>query len=157
MMSRIKAVARYGMALFYIAAGVNHFRDPGFYLDIVPIWMPRPHELVVASGFVEVSLGVLVALPWTASLAAWGIILMLLAFLPVHVHMLLHNHLYPDVPTSFLGLRFPLQGLLILWAFWFTDQRPPGSRQDRPASRIDPSAATDGGTAEARPRRAASD
>ena len=45
---------------------------------------------------------------------------MLIAFLPVHLHMLMHSSLYPEVPVLFLWLRFPIQAVLVLWAYWYT-------------------------------------
>ena len=119
----VKSALRYAMAAFYVIAGVNHFRDPDFYLALMPSYLPLHAELVAATGVLEIALGVLMAIPRTAALAAWGIILMLLAFLPVHVHMLVNNHLYPQIPTSMLWLRFPIQGLFILWACWYTTPR----------------------------------
>lgn len=119
----VKSVLRYAMAAFYVVAGVNHFRDPDFYASLMPPYVPFHTELVALTGALEIVLGVLVALPRTAPIAAWGIIVMLLAFLPAHVHMLVNNHLYPQAPTSMLWLRFPIQALLILWAFWYTAPR----------------------------------
>lgn len=124
-MSKVKLVLRLLMALFYVVAGINHFRDPEFYLRIMPPYLPWHGALVQISGIAEIALGALVAIPATARAAAWAIIAMLLAFLPVHVHMLVNNHLFTEVPTSFLWLRFPLQGLLVLWAWWYTlPERP---------------------------------
>jgi uncharacterized membrane protein len=91
---------------------------------------------VYLSGIIEIVLGVLVAIPRTAAMAGWGIILMLIAFLPVHVHMLVNNHLYPEAPTSVLWLRFPIQALFILWAYWYTTPRSSrvGSTGTEPAT-----------------------
>jgi uncharacterized membrane protein len=119
----VKSLLRYAMAAFYIVAGVNHFVRPDFYLSLIPPYFPLHAELVVLTGVLEIVLGILVAIPRTAALAAWGIILMLIAFLPVHVHMLVNNHLYPEAPTSVLWLRFPIQALFILWAYWYTAPR----------------------------------
>jgi uncharacterized membrane protein len=119
----VKSVLRWVMAAFYVWAGVNHFVRPEFYLNLMPPYIPLHTELVYLSGIIEIALGVLVAIPRTAAMAAWGIILMLIAFLPVHVHMLVNNHLYPEAPTSVLWLRFPIQALLILWAYWYTKPR----------------------------------
>jgi uncharacterized membrane protein len=121
----VKSVLRYVMAAFYVWAGINHFVRPEFYLNLMPPYIPLHTELVYLSGIIEIVLGVLVAIPRTAAMAAWGIILMLLAFLPVHVHMLVNNHLYPEAPTSVLWLRFPIQALFILWAYWYTTPRAP--------------------------------
>jgi uncharacterized membrane protein len=116
----VKIVLRYAMAAFYVWGGVNHFLNPDFYLPLMPPYIALHAELVALTGVIEIVLGLLVAIPRTAWIGAWGIILMLIAFLPVHVHMLVNNHLYPDVPTSLLWLRFPIQGLFILWAYWYT-------------------------------------
>jgi uncharacterized membrane protein len=86
--------------------------------------MPLHTELVYLSGIAEIVLGVLVAIPRTALFAGWCIIAMLIAFLPVHVHMLVNNHLYPEAPTWALVARFPLQAIFILWAYWYTTDRP---------------------------------
>jgi uncharacterized membrane protein len=119
----VKTVLRYGMAAFYIFGGVNHFLRPEFYLSLMPPYLPLHAELVALTGVLETLLGILVAIPRTASIGAWGIILMLIGFLPVHVHMLVNNHLYPEAPTSILWLRFPIQALFILWAYWYTEPR----------------------------------
>ena len=108
------------MAAFYFMGGVNHFRDAQFYLDMMPPYIPAHGAMVAVSGVAEILLAILVLVPATRTLAAWGIILMLIAFLPVHVHMLVNNHLFPGVPTAFLWGRFPAQALLIVWAWWYT-------------------------------------
>jgi uncharacterized membrane protein len=126
MLQAIKTGSRLLMAVFYIAAGVNHFRAPEFYTAMMPPYMDLHLQWVYLSGVAEIALGGLLAVPRTARLAAWGIIAMLLAFLPVHVHMLVNNHLFPAVPTSLLWLRFPMQAVLILWAWIYT--LPPRER-----------------------------
>ena len=116
----IKLVLKVVMAAFYIFSGFNHFRDPGFYLNIMPPYLPAHDAAVVWSGVAEVVLGGLLLWPRGQWLAAWGIVAMLVAFLPVHVHMLVNNHLYPETPALFLWLRFPMQALLLAWAYWYT-------------------------------------
>ena len=76
--------------------------------------------MVGLSGVAEIGLGVLVLVPRTQIVAAWGIIAMLVVFLPVHIHMLVNHELYPEAGVAFLWLRFPLQGVLVLWAWWYT-------------------------------------
>ena len=78
----------------------------------MPAYIPLHTELVYLSGIVEIVLGVLVAIPRTAVFGGVGHHPMLIAFLPVHVHMLVNNHLYPEAPTSVLWLRFPIQALV---------------------------------------------
>jgi hypothetical protein len=42
------------MAVLFVVAGLNHFRDPGFYLVMMPPQLPLPLELIYLSGVLEV-------------------------------------------------------------------------------------------------------
>ena len=119
-MKTIKLVFMVLMAGFYVLGGVNHFRDPAFYLNIMPPYLPAHGAAVALSGVAEVLLGGLLLWPRSRQLAAWSIIAMLVAFLPVHVHMLANSTLYPEVPVLFLWARFPMQAVLVIWAYWYT-------------------------------------
>lgn len=107
------------MALLYVAAGVNHFYRPGFYLNIMPPWIPAHEFLVQLSGVAEILLGIGVLLEPTRRMSAWLIIAMLVAFMPVHIHMVLNAASY-DVPLWALWLRLPLQAALAWWAWCYT-------------------------------------
>lgn len=119
-MDTLKTIFRIIFALFFVAAGVNHFVSPDFYLNIMPPYLPWPYALVLISGAAEVVLGVGLLIPKTRRLAAWGLIALLIAVLPAHVHMVMNPQLYPDIPVVGLWLRLPVQGLLILWAWTYT-------------------------------------
>ncbi len=118
-MGVLKEVLKYLMAAAYIAAGVNHFANPDFYTKIMPPYIPAHETMVAWSGVAEVALGALLLDPRFRTLAAWGIVAMLVVFLTVHVHMLV-NHEDFGMPYWGLVLRLPLQALLILWAWWYT-------------------------------------
>ena len=119
-MKVFKIVTKIIFAVFFIAAGFNHFIDPAFYLRIVPPYLPWPQMLVVVSGMAEIVLGVGLLIPRLSRLAAWGLIGLLIAVFPANIHMAMHPELYPTIPESLLWLRLPLQGLLIIWAYWYT-------------------------------------
>ena len=127
-MKTTKLVLKVLMAVFYVVAGVNHFLNPAFYLDIMPPYMPAHGAAVALGGVAEGLLGALLLWPRTQRLAAWGVIAMLVTFLSVHVHMLVNSHLYPEVTVLFLWLRFPLQAVLVLWAYWYTLGTGPTAR-----------------------------
>lgn len=109
----------YLMGFMYIFAGSFHFLKPGMYLRIMPRYLPAHKMLVYLSGFVEIILGGLVCIPVTKDLAIMGIILMLLAFLPVHFYMLSSEKAGAGIPQWVLILRLPLQFLLIWWAWYY--------------------------------------
>ncbi len=121
-MSKIKSILKYLLAFFFVGAGINHFLHPDFYINIMPPYLPWHRELVYLSGVLEIVVGVMVFLPPFTALAGWGIIALLIAFMPVHIHMVVHTELYPDIKPLLLWLRLPLQGLFVLWAYWVTRQ-----------------------------------
>ena len=113
-------------ASFFLVAGVAHFTSTDFFVKIVPPFLPFHRELVFASGVFEISLGLLLLIPQTTRLAAWGLIALLIAVFPANLYMFQHQELF-HVPPLALLLRLPMQGVLILWAWFYT--RP----QRRPA------------------------
>lgn len=122
-MSLTKRVLLWVMALFYILGGVNHFINAQFYMPMMPPYLPWHAALVFLSGVAELGLGIAVLIPSLRRIAAWGIILLLIAILPANIHIALHN-----IPvfgaTEGAGVwnwvRLPVQGVLILWAWWYT-------------------------------------
>jgi len=108
------------MAALYILAGVNHFRDPDFYLRIMPDFLPAHLTLIYISGVVEIALGILLFPPSTRRYAAWAIIAMLVVFMLVHVPMALYPESFPGFSPTALWVRIPIQGVLILWALSHT-------------------------------------
>lgn len=114
------AISLYLMAGIYMLAGHIHFLKPRMYEGIIPPYLPSPRALVYLSGLAEIGLGAGLLFEETRSLSAWGIILMLLAFLPVHIYMLRADKFRRKFPAWALWVRLPLQFLLIYWAYQFT-------------------------------------
>ncbi len=135
-MSTAKRILLGLMGVFYILAGVNHFRVPEFYLPMMPPYLPWHVELVALSGLAEVALGVAVLVPGLRRPAACGIIALLIAVFPANLHVALH-----DVPiggaTEGAGVlnwvRLPFQAVLIAWAWWYTGPEEERSPQPRAA------------------------
>jgi uncharacterized membrane protein len=108
------------MAAAYIAAGVNHFWHPEMYERIMPPWLPAHRALVLLSGLFEIILGLLLLFPQARSLAAWGLIILLIAVFPANVQMAF-NYADKNHPHLWLALvRLPLQFFLIWWAWQYT-------------------------------------
>ncbi|WP_443946074.1 DoxX family protein [Pedobacter sp. AW1-32] len=112
---------RWMYAIFYIAAGANHFISSEAYLAIMPPYLPLPITLIYISGVAEIGLGVLSLFSPTQKIANLLIILMLIAFLPAHIYMIQSApFMLGTVKVTLLiaWARIPLQFLLIFWA-WF--------------------------------------
>lgn len=104
-------------------AGINHFLDTDFYVNIMPSYLPLHRELVYLSGVFEIALGALLLFQRTTKLAAWGLIALLIAVFPANVQMALHPELYTQFSPTALWLRLPLQFVLIAFVYWFTRSR----------------------------------
>jgi uncharacterized membrane protein len=123
-MSLVKTILRYLLAIFILLAGINHFRDPDFYLKIIPPYLPWHEAINYISGVAEIILGIMLLIPQSIRLAAWGTIALLIAVFPANIHMALHHDLYPNINPTALWIRLPLQGVLIAWAYWYTRAEP---------------------------------
>ena len=113
-------VSKIILAAAFVLGGVNHFLNPKLYLSIMPPYIPWHGFWVAATGVAEIVLGALLLFPPTQSLAAWGLIALLVLIFPANLHMALNASLYSAVPTALLWLRLPLQIALIAWAFAYT-------------------------------------
>ena len=109
------------MALLYIVAGIYHFWHPGTYIHIMPDYFPAKSLLNILAGISEIILGTLLFPTATRRFAAFGIIAMLIAFLPVHIWMIQKGGCYFNpqkcLPDWALWVRLAGQPLLILWAW----------------------------------------
>ena len=119
-MNPIRDSTRYLFGALFIAAGLNHFANADFYVGIMPPYLPWHVPLVYLSGFAEIALGALLFVQRWSTIAAWGLILLLIAVFPANLHMAVNAELYPRFSPTLLWLRLPLQGILIMWAYVYT-------------------------------------
>jgi uncharacterized membrane protein len=115
--SNLKYLSLALLALFYGSAGINHFRNPDFYLRAaMPEWIPFPEIANYAGGALELVLVVLMLIPKTRKLALTGIIALLIVFLPIHIYQIFDP---PAVfPPIYVWLRVPVQFLFMAWAYY---------------------------------------
>lgn len=119
-MQTAKIILKWLLGIGFVLAGFNHFRDPAFYLNIMPPYLPWHLFLVYLSGVIEIILGISLLIKRLQPYAAWGLILLLLAVFPANIHMAMNTELYPEINATFIYLRLPIQFVIIAWAFWFT-------------------------------------
>jgi uncharacterized membrane protein len=110
----------YLLAALYLIAGVNHFIHPHGYIKIMPPWLPFHNELVFLSGAMEIACALLLLPSFSRKLAAWGIILLLIAVFPANIQMAINFYKEKNAYLWLTLLRLPLQVLLIGWAYRFT-------------------------------------
>jgi uncharacterized membrane protein len=105
------------LGLFFVLAGLNHFRVPRVYEAIMPPELPAHRELVLASGVAEVAGGLAVLHPRTARAGGLWLIATLLAVFPANLHMAVRAERYAQIPEPLLWARLPVQALLVAWAW----------------------------------------
>jgi uncharacterized membrane protein len=115
-----RSVMRYVLAALLIAAGINHFVKPAFYVSIMPTYLPWHAELVFISGVIEIGVGVLLFFPAAGVFGRWSAIALLMAVFPANVHMAMHPELFPQFNPVVMWLRVPFQALLVAWVYWCT-------------------------------------
>ncbi|WP_338218368.1 DoxX family protein [Algoriphagus sp. oki45] len=118
----LKKVAIHAMGYFYLAAGINHFLTPEFYLPLIPPFFSYPELINILSGIAEVLLGMGVLYYPTRSRAAWGVVVMLLAFIPSHVYFIqigscIEGGLCVEEWIGWVRLVI-IHPILIFWGYW---------------------------------------
>jgi len=118
----MKKILYYLQVVFYLFAGVNHFRNPGFYLGMIPPYLPAHETINLVAGVAEVVAGGLLFFSGTRKWGAYAIIVLLIAFIPAHVYFIQIGSCITDgicVPQWVGWLRLLLiHPLLIAWAWW---------------------------------------
>lgn len=121
--SRGRTVARWALALLYLAAGVAHLANPAPFLKITPEWVPAPATVIAWTGIAEICGALALVQPWHATLrraAGVGLALYALCVWPANIHHMAMDMARPD---HGLGLayhlpRMLLQPVLIWLALW---------------------------------------
>ena len=86
----------------------------------MPPYLPLHPELVYVSGVCEIVLGALLLIRKWSSFCRLGVnSFASCPVFPANIYAYQHQELNPAPPLLHL-LRLPLQGVLILWAYWYT-------------------------------------
>ena len=128
LLRRLKTPLLYVMGLFYITAGVTHFVAPEWFVRIVPPMLPAPLALVYLSGIAEIAVGIGVLIPRTRHYAALATVALLVAVYPANIYMAVSGVMGSELVR---WGRLPLQGVLVLWALWYTESGTDGPTADR--------------------------
>jgi len=110
----------FGLSLFFIYFGIDHFINPEFYLSIMPPAFPLHAEAVYISGFFEILGGISVLIAPLRKIAGWGLVALLICVYPANIYMAITPEAFPEISIGLLYLRLPLQFLFIYWAYSVT-------------------------------------
>ena len=112
------------MSLLYVIVGVKHFTNTDFFVTIVPPIINCKEEVVLVSGLIEVIFGILLLFSQTRKLAAWGIILLLIAVFPANVYLYLSEIARETLSISKNQAlyRMPFQIPLMIISYWHSKE-----------------------------------
>ena len=103
-----------------IFAGINHFRHPLIYLPFIPNFLPQQF-INQAAGIIEILLGIGVFIPQFRQRAAFGIFILMIIFLPLHVWDVFRDKAAIGSHKVAI-IRLPIQFLLIFIG-WFISKK----------------------------------
>ena len=100
---------------FFVFAGVMHIIKPKLFKHFIPTGFPKLLVNYVV-GVIESALGIALFIPPLTSIAALGIIILMILFLPIHIWDYTKER--PAIGTKKTALiRIPLQFLLMYGAY----------------------------------------
>jgi uncharacterized membrane protein len=121
MRKKLNKFALYLLGIFFILGGANHFFNPDFYLPLIPEYMQYPAFLNYASGCGEIIAGIAVLFPATRKAGCYGILFLLIAFLPAHIYFIQKGGCVSNslcVPAWVAWARLLLiHPVLLYWAY----------------------------------------
>ena len=118
MLIMVKVISVYVMGIFYIMVGIKHFQDPSWFVQIVPPILPYKYELVYISGFFEILLGILLMIPRFQSIAAKGLMALLICVYPANIYLAQTNGVALGISPLIAWGRLPFQFVFIGLAYW---------------------------------------
>ncbi|MEL6639207.1 MAG: MauE/DoxX family redox-associated membrane protein [Bacteroidota bacterium] len=111
------------LGLILLASAIGHLVNPDFYAAMIPPFIPASLANILAT-ITEAGVGILLLLPRYRHWGGLGFILLMLAFLPIHVWDLFRED--PAIgPAPAPLIRLLLQFLLIYAGYWvYRNNRP---------------------------------
>ncbi len=111
-----------GYGIPFILVGIEHFRSPQKFVEIVPNYLPFALFLVYLTGVIEIAGGLGIIYPGTREITGRLMVLFLLAVYPANFHMWINDIPYNGTRLSTTGhlIRLSVQMLLIIAALGFS-------------------------------------
>ena len=106
----------------FVLIGIEHFREPQKFVDIVPKYMPFALFLVYLTGAMEVMGGLGIIYPGTREITGRLMALFLIAVYPANFNMWINDIPYNGTRLTTQGhlVRLSIQLLLIVAALGFS-------------------------------------
>jgi uncharacterized membrane protein len=116
----IRAVMRWLLAAFFVAAGVAHLAVPETLLTITPDWVPFAPQVILVTGLCELAGAAALVTKPLRRRAGIALALYALCVWPANIKQALDHIVIPSIPDSwwYHGPRLAFQPVLIWWALF---------------------------------------
>jgi len=106
----------------FVLIGIEHFREPQKFVEIVPSYLPFPLFLVYLTGIMEIAGGLEIIYPDTREITGKLMVLFLIAIYPANLNMWINDIPYNGTRLTTQGhlVRLSIQILLIAGALGFS-------------------------------------
>jgi len=128
-----RTALRWLLAAFFTMAGIGHFTETAFFVEIVPDYLPAPEALVYISGVAEIAGGIGLLIPRVRRAAGWGLLALLVAVFPANIDMAVNpkplehapEWMSSDPTPAARWGRLPFQLVFAAGVWWVTLARRP--------------------------------
>ena len=108
------------LGVLMIFGGIQHFRSPDLYIPFVPSFLPFVYVIIYVTGLLEILFGTALFMRKLSNAGAWGILFLMLLFLPIHVWDVFSKT--PAIGSHNAALiRLPVQFILLFFAWKLTN------------------------------------
>ena len=119
-MLKVKRIIANVLGIMLILAGIWHIIKPEAYAEFIPHFIPETFANITAA-IVELTLGIGVFIPKYRKPALLGVVLLMIAFLPIHIADLFKDEPAIGSQTAAI-IRVPIQFVLI-YLVWFAQKK----------------------------------
>jgi uncharacterized membrane protein len=118
-MEIIKLILTFLFGIFMLGNGMYHFSKPETYFPFIPNFLPKA-TINYLVAVIEILVGISVFIPQTRHFGGLIILIMMIAFLPIHIIDTFRQN--PLIGTKQIAFqRLGLQLVFVLWA-WFINR-----------------------------------
>lgn len=130
-----RAIMRWILAAFFVAAGVAHLAVPDVLLRITPNWVPFARQVIFVTGLCEFAGAAALVTRPLRRWAGMALALYALCVWPANIKQALDHIVIPHIPDSwwYHGPRLAFQPVIIWWALFCAGviDWPFGARRQR--------------------------
>lgn len=132
-----RKIFRWVLALAYFAVGVIHLRSPSAFMPIMPIWVPFPHTVILATGLCEVAGSVALLTSRLRRIAAIMLALYAVCVFPANIKHAWDYAVFGrgSLTWWYHAPRLAFQPVIIWWSLYVGDVIDWPFNRDRTGSR----------------------